>query len=180
MCVDPTSQKFPDYAAQLIRRKAKQLVGRYGFKPCDQEDIEQDLSLDLWCRLERFDPNKGALEPFIDHVVKRKIASLIEYRRAAKRDYRRESISLNTPVQDSEGNTVEWGELLDEEIKKKKRRILVGLFILLLLGTIVSFPLAELFPPSPAAGSEAMVETLAHVATAARPTRPSAASRNWR
>jgi len=59
---------------------------------------------------------------------------------------------------------------LDEEIKKKKRRILVGLFILLLLGTIVSFPLAELFPPSPAAGSEAMVETLAHVATAARPT----------
>jgi len=61
-------------------------------------------------------------------------------------------------------------DLLDEEVKKKKRRVLVLLFILLLLGTMVLFPLAELFPPFSTAVSEAVVGTPAYTDTAPRPT----------
>jgi hypothetical protein len=58
-------------------------------------------------------------------------------------------------------------DLLDEEIKKKKRRVLVVLFAFLSLGAAVTLPLAELPPPEATAVSEA-AETL--VPTAAGPT----------
>ncbi len=55
--------------------------------------------------------------------------------------------------------------LLDEEIKKKKRRVLIGLFILLLLGTIAAFPLAGLFPLSAPPVPEAAADTPTRTAT---------------
>lgn len=50
-------------------------------------------------------------------------------------------------------------DLLDEEVKKKKRRVLVGLVLLLLGGTMVALPLADLLPPVPTAVSEVVLET---------------------
>jgi len=107
-------QNLPDYAARLIRFKARKLVGHYGYGRSDQDDIQQDLSTFLWQRLGRFDPDKGDLKPFIDHVVKKGIASLIERRLAAKRDYRREESSLNDPVRDVDGNETQRAALMDE------------------------------------------------------------------
>jgi hypothetical protein len=60
-------------------------------------------------------------------------------------------------------------DLLDEEIKKKKRRVLVVLFAFLSLGAAVALPLAESPPPEATAMSEA-VQTLAP--TDAGPTLP--------
>ena len=56
-------------------------------------------------------------------------------------------------------------DLLNEEVKKKKRRVLVGLFLLLFGGAMVALPLAELFPPVPTPVSEAAVETAASTST---------------
>lgn len=50
-------------------------------------------------------------------------------------------------------------DLLDGEVKKKKRRVLVGLVLLLLGGTMVALPLADLLPPVPTAVSEVVLET---------------------
>jgi len=36
-----------EYVARLVRIKARQLVGRYGFTESDREDIEQELTLHL-------------------------------------------------------------------------------------------------------------------------------------
>ncbi len=58
-------------------------------------------------------------------------------------------------------------DLLDEEIKKKKRRVLVGLFFLLLGVALVAFPLAELSSLSATPVSEAVVDTPTHTATSA-------------
>jgi len=107
-------QNLPDYAAKLIRFKAKKLVGHYGYGRSDEDDIQQELAAFLWSRLGRFDPDKGDLKPFIDHVVKKGIASLIEHRLAAKRDYRRAECSLDAPVRDADGNETQRAAMMDE------------------------------------------------------------------
>lgn len=56
-------------------------------------------------------------------------------------------------------------DLLDEEVKKKKRRVLVGLFVLLLGGTLAAFPLTEQLSPAPSAISEAAGETPDDIST---------------
>jgi len=55
-------ERLEDYAVQLIRHKAWQLVGRAGFTKDDREDIEQDLKLDLLRRLSKFNEIAAALE----------------------------------------------------------------------------------------------------------------------
>jgi hypothetical protein len=63
-------------------------------------------------------------------------------------------------------------DLADEEVKKKKRRVLGLLFIFLLLGwgALAAFPLAELSPPPATAGTQAAVVTPAHTVAPPRPT----------
>lgn len=88
MGIDKTTA--PDeYAATLIRVKARQLVGRYGFARSDREDIEQDLILHLLQKLRHFDPKRGSENTFVSRITNRKIASIIRQRTAAKRDFRR-------------------------------------------------------------------------------------------
>ena len=110
----PRFQNLPDYAATLIRFKARKLVGCYGFGRSDQDDIQQTLAAFLWPRLSRFDRDKGDLRPFIDHVIKKGIASLIEHRLAAKRDYSREECSLSDPVRGADENEAQRAATMDE------------------------------------------------------------------
>ncbi len=86
------------YAANLIKKKAWELVGKYGFTVADREDIEQELWKDLIERQTRFDPERGAETTFIATVVNNGVASLIEHRGAAKRDYRTRVCSLDEEV----------------------------------------------------------------------------------
>lgn len=80
---------FCEYAQRIIRFKARQLAGKYGFSRDDYEDLCQELILDLLLRLPKFDPGKASLNTFIDRVVNRKVANLIRFQRQEKRDYRR-------------------------------------------------------------------------------------------
>ena len=92
---DPEVDKF---TARLVKRKARQLVGRAGFVSSDREDIEQDLSLKLTKQLSAFDPRKGSLMSFITTVVERHAATLIRNKNAEKRDHRR-ICSLNVTIE---------------------------------------------------------------------------------
>ena len=104
------------YAVEIIRFKARQLVGQAGFTASDRDDLEQELILDLLRRLPKYDPSRAKRNTFIARVVEHKIANLIEAQTAHKRDYRRCPCSLNERFEDEdEGRSVERAEKLNQE-----------------------------------------------------------------
>ncbi len=92
-----TYYELGDYAHDLIRSKARTLIGKAGFTSADCEDIEQELALDLLVRLENYDPRKSKRSTFMARVVEHRIATLLEERRAACRDWRLCRESLDDP-----------------------------------------------------------------------------------
>jgi RNA polymerase sigma-70 factor (ECF subfamily) len=75
-----------DYARTLVRVKAKQVVRRPGFNRSEQEDIEQELSVQLLCQAQNFDPERASLHTFIARVVDSTVAMLVRERGQAKRN----------------------------------------------------------------------------------------------
>ena len=67
------------WVANLIRKKARSLVGKYGFTTSDQESIEQELWYHLLQVYSRFDPSRGKETTFIISVVENRIRTLIEH-----------------------------------------------------------------------------------------------------
>lgn len=114
-----------EYAANLIRHKARQLVGKAGFTESDREDLEQEMQLDLVKRLPKFDPDKASEKTFVTRLIERKISRLIRHRTCEMRDHRRESSSLNGQVDDPECGTIERGNTVGEdrtEVRLLRRR----------------------------------------------------------
>jgi RNA polymerase sigma-70 factor (ECF subfamily) len=92
------------YAHDLIRSKARTLIGKAGFTSADCEDIEQELAMDLLARLKNYDPTKSKRNSFMARVVEHRIATLLEERHAACRDWRLCRESLDDPEwQEHEG-----------------------------------------------------------------------------
>ena len=104
-----------EYAVQIIKFKAKQLVGRVGLTDSDREDLEQEMILDLLQRLPKYNPDRAQRNTFIARVVEHKIATIIEARKAGLRDYRLCNCSLNEHLEDEEGGSVERMETIDQE-----------------------------------------------------------------
>ena len=104
-----------EYAVQIIKFKAKQLVGRVGLTESDREDLEQEMILDLLQRLPKYNPDRAQRNTFIARVVEHKIATIIEARKAGLRDYRLCNCSLNERLEDEEGGSVERMETIDQE-----------------------------------------------------------------
>lgn len=77
---------FNDYARTLIRVKARQLVRRPEFTACEVEDLEQELTLHILTRLDRFDSSRGSLNTYFARVVDTAIAMLIRERGRIKRN----------------------------------------------------------------------------------------------
>ncbi len=88
-----TRNQHPDHfdpaIQDLIRRKARQLTGRAGFRAHDREDLEQELCLLLLKRLPAFDGKRGKLERFVAMALARYGVNLLRRQRAGKRDHRR-------------------------------------------------------------------------------------------
>lgn len=100
------------FTARLIRRKARQLVGRAGFTRSDREDIEQELRLKLLKHFSSYDPQQGHRHAFVTAVVERHAANLLRDRQAEKRDHRR-VCSLNVVIADEEDEgPVELGDTI--------------------------------------------------------------------
>lgn len=105
----------------FIARKARQLAGKAGFTPSDVEDIEQDIRMSILQRLPRFDSAKSNRHTFIAMVVRRCAASILEGRRAEKRNGGRRPQSLNAPIRDAEGREVELHETLVGDARRPGR-----------------------------------------------------------
>jgi len=112
-----TKISLDEYAMTLIRLKARQLVGHYGFTKPDREDIQQDLTLDLLLRLDRFDSSKGRPATFVRMIVDRRVASLIRERKSFSRDYRRAAHSL-----DELSDEVGGGNLTEPAVDDRHQR----------------------------------------------------------
>jgi RNA polymerase sigma factor (sigma-70 family) len=91
-------------AWRSVRRKARQLIGRAGFRAFDREDIEQELALRLWEGLRNFDPEAGSPGAFVATVLARAAHSLLRRRNSRKRGKGHVHCSLATEYEDSEGN----------------------------------------------------------------------------
>ena len=104
-----------DYAKKTIFHKARRLAGKHGFKKADLEDLMQELALDLWERLPKYDPGKGAFATFVTRLIERKISNLIRHRCQAIRDFRREAGSLNEIHEEPLGDLGELSRSLGQE-----------------------------------------------------------------
>lgn len=114
------------YAREVIRHKARQLIGKYGFSRDDYDDLQQEMMLDLLRRLGKYDPSKAGLSTFVARVVDRKVSTLIRHQRQEKRDYRRHVCPLDAQVEDQDGQQRGLDEVLsqdafDEEIARYDR-----------------------------------------------------------
>lgn len=105
----------------FIARKARQLAGRARFTQSDVEDIEQNNRMDVLQRLPRFDPAKSNRHTFIAMVVRRCVTSILEGRRAEKRNGGRRPQSLNAPICDAEGRAVELHQTLGGDARRPGR-----------------------------------------------------------
>ncbi len=107
--------EIDEYAVQIIKHKARRLVRGAGFTKSDREDLEQEMVLDLLSRLAKFNPERTQRNTFIACVVEHKVATIIEARKAGKRDYRLCTCSLNDQLGDEDGNSIERIEIFDQE-----------------------------------------------------------------
>jgi RNA polymerase sigma-70 factor (ECF subfamily) len=103
------------YARDVIRHKARQLIGKYGFTRDDYDDLQQEMMLDLLRRLGKYDPSKAGLSTFVARIVDRKVSTLIRHQRQEKRDYRRPVCSLDAQVEDQDGQARGLDEVLSQD-----------------------------------------------------------------
>lgn len=74
-----------DTEVTALRRRcgfhARRLTASYlsPFRTDDAEDLEQDLFLFLWERIQLYDPQRGALSTWAEHVLVSHCASLLRY-----------------------------------------------------------------------------------------------------
>jgi len=114
-----------DYAVRLIESKARSLIGHYGFTDDDREDLEEDLMLDYLQRIPKFDPTRAKRSTFIARIVRNKIASIIEARKAQKRSYRTPVYSLFGWVRDKTNGYIPRIETVDADhylLRRGRRR----------------------------------------------------------
>jgi hypothetical protein len=91
-------QQIDPEIMRLTRFKSRQLAGRYGFLRYDAEDIQHDLLLDYLQRSKSFDSHRCSRRTFAQRIVNNRIATILEARKAACRDYRVRRLSLNERV----------------------------------------------------------------------------------
>lgn len=74
-----------EFTTRLIRRKARQLVGRAGFTRSDVDDIEQELVLKLLRHRGAFNPAQSHWYAFVTTVIERHVATILRDKRMEKR-----------------------------------------------------------------------------------------------
>jgi RNA polymerase sigma factor (sigma-70 family) len=72
--------------SELIRHKVKRLVGNYGFRRDDVEDLQQELTMHVVKALKRYDATRASVHTYADRIVSSKIASIVAKATAQKRD----------------------------------------------------------------------------------------------
>ena len=103
------------FAVQLIKFKARQLVGKSGFSEADRDDLEQELAADLLKRLPKFNPARAQMNTFITRIVEHRVSTLIEAQKAKRRNYRLRGGSLNELVDQGPEGIIERIDGVDND-----------------------------------------------------------------
>lgn len=82
--------RFNDADARIIRHKVRKLIGHYGWRRSDTDDLQQELAMHVATHMDRYDPDRGTRGAFVDRIVANKIANIVEHRTARKRDRRKD------------------------------------------------------------------------------------------
>lgn len=98
------------WVLRVVRTKAASLIGTYGFTSADRDDIRQELLLDYIVRFRKFNPAKSSRRTFLHRVVRHRVATLVDARRAACRDYRLCQGSLDSSPGVAWSNPIPIGE----------------------------------------------------------------------
>lgn len=115
MGTDSGRDRLLPTATGIIRRRARSLVGQYGFTSSDVADIEHDLALDLLRRAVHFDSNEGTEIQFVMTVVKHGVATLVKQRRAIKRGADVLIVSFDEELDKDRGNGVTRHDIIDAD-----------------------------------------------------------------
>jgi len=76
--------------ATTIKYKVRTIIGRYGYREADAEDLEQRLAIQAWKAMHQHDPKKAKRSTFLKTVLENEAANIIAHDTAEKRDRRRE------------------------------------------------------------------------------------------
>ncbi len=98
---DDHVSKIDSFTQGFVRKQARKLAGKFGFRPDDNDVIEQQLYLKLLKHLPQANPDCAKWKAFVATTVRRHIASMIRDSLAEKRDYRCTS-SLHVSVGDED------------------------------------------------------------------------------
>lgn len=104
----------------FVRKAARQLAGKHGFRETDRGEIEQRLYLKLAARMDQADPDDPKWKAFVAKTVRRHVASMIRDNRAEKRDHRR-TCSIHVIVGIEDDGPVTLAETLSECECKSRR-----------------------------------------------------------
>lgn len=104
-----------EFAIRLIKKRARQLVGSAGFTASDVPDLEQELAMDLLTRLPKFQEGRAHRKSFIAVAIKHRAATLVESRKAAKRDFRKVAFSPDQAFTGNDGKKQDGYDRLDRE-----------------------------------------------------------------
>jgi hypothetical protein len=115
-----SDQVIDSFTKGYVRKKARQLIGKFGFKRHDRDEIEQRLYLKLAKRLHAADPNDPKWKAYVATTVRHCIASMIRDSEAEKRDHRR-AFSIHVVVGTDEAGPIELGDTIDEQQNKSHR-----------------------------------------------------------
>lgn len=107
----PADDKW--FARNLIRKRAKRLVRSPGMSVTDQDDVEQQLTVDLWQSSRSFDAARGRWHGFASSVVSHAATKIRRNRYAEKRDVRG-TTSLNIEVLAPTGESTELAQTITE------------------------------------------------------------------
>jgi RNA polymerase sigma-70 factor (ECF subfamily) len=100
----------------FVRKAARRLIGKFGFKPQDREDIEHSLYLKLLAQLQRTKEPDHRWRAFVAIIASHQIANMIRDRRAEKRDYRR-TCSIQTQLASSKSDSA---DIRDGDVPSRK------------------------------------------------------------
>lgn len=112
---------FDPSTSDLITAKARRLCRRRGFSVSDRPDVEQELRLHLIAQAAKFDPSVGPWETFASFILDKRCISLLRYQTATKRSPGRRECSLNDPVLDGDGRTVDRHQMTAEAASVPQR-----------------------------------------------------------
>jgi len=94
-----------------VRKRARQLVGKHGFRETDREEIEQRLLLKLAGRLHTARPDDPKWKAYLATAASHGIASMIRDKQAEKRDHRKSS-SIHAVVGADEDGPIELSDTI--------------------------------------------------------------------